>query len=561
MSRYNLQSTFRFFFIILGSVAIALAIFITPTVATQYSIKELNYYRAILALGGVIIIIGGLVVTEKIVYCLLKKQTIDILLFVQKEIFPSFKNNFSSKHANIWLAFALIIGFGVRDYFMSQPMRYDEAYTFLNFVNQSPARIFYYPLPNNHVLHTIFVKIITSFLGANPITIRLIAFGAGIGCIPLTFNLCRQLKQSGVFAGFAIAIFPYLVLYSTNARGYTLLTLLTLILASVGLQVVKKISNAGVILISLIASLGMMTMPSMLFPIAGLYCWFLILLIINKGDFKIILYKFIIPCCLFTFIFTMVLYTPVIIASHGIETVINNNFVRPQLWSEFLSNLFPHIRDTISSNFRDIPGLLLLAFTILFFLGIFYYVKKRNFSSFFLLPSMLFGSATILFLQHKIPFDRTWIYTIPFIILIADAGFTLIIERVSQRIQKFIFLTMILLSVISARSLISSNTIGMYSDTGFFPEAPIAAKFIKSQITEQGREFVIKSDVPANRPLGFYLWYYDIPVNNTDNYVSPDSIIYVVKKSRYSIQDLTSQATVKLFDMDDMEIYQGIVTK
>lgn len=520
---------------------------------------------------------------SKTIFSLIKDQANNVLLFVRKDIFPSVQDNFKSVYANIWLSVALIIGFGVGSYYMSQPMRYDESYTFLNFVNRTPLHIFFYPLPNNHVLHTILVKIVTFILGANPVTIRLIAFWAGIGCIPLTFNLCRQLKQSGIFAGFAISIFPFLVFFSTNARGYTLLTLLTLILASVGLQVIKKPSIAGTILISVIASLGMLTMPSMLFPIAGLYCWFVILLIINKRDLKTIFYRFIIPCSFFTAIFTLVLYLPVIIVSRGIETIINNRFVKPQPWTEFLSNVFPHIINTISSIFRDISGFLLFPFTILFLIGIFYYIKKSDFSSFLLLPSILIGSAIVFFLRHTIPFDRTWIFLIPFIILVADAGFTFIIERVSRKVQTLIFLTMVLTSIISARSMISSNSIGMYTDTGFFPEAPIAAKFIKSLTAEKGREFVIESKLPVKPPLSFYLWYYDIPTKNaalgssfyaslltwyygnqpkiTNNNVSPDSIIYVISKRCYSIQDMTSQAGVKLLDIGDMEIYQGVETK
>ncbi len=439
-------------------------------------------------------------------------------------------------------------------------MRYDEAYTFLNFANRSLLDVFYYPRPNNHVLHTILIKIETFILSANPFTIRLIAFLAGIGCIPLAFNLCRQLKQSGLFAGFAISVFPYLVFYSTNARGYTLLILLTLILASVGLHVAKKPSSAGVILISLIASLGMLTMPSMLFPISGLYCWFVILLLINKNNFKIVFYRFILPCSLFTFLFTLIFYSPVVIVSGGIETVINNRFVRPQPWSEFLRNLFPHITDTISSIFRDIPGFLLSSLAALLLLGILHYVKKRDYASLLLLPSLLLGSVAILFYQQKIPFDRTWIYLIPFIVVLADAGFTLIIEHVSCKLNRFIMVGVFLISLIFARSLISSNAIGMYSDTGLFPEAPIAAKFIKSQMKEQGQEFAVHSKIPAGPPLSFYLWYYGVKVRSRDDTFPQDSIIYVVKKGEYSIQDMTDQPVIKLLEIDGMQIFQGVDT-
>jgi len=494
---------------------------------------------------------------SKSFFYFLKEQVFDILSLLRKEIFPPFQDSFRSVYSNVWLSFALIIGFGIRSYYLSQPMRYDESVTFLEFVNGNLQSLFYYPYPNNHVLHTLFVKFVTLVLGANPISIRLTAFLAGIGCIPLIFSLCRQQKQSGIFAALAISVFPYLVFYSTNARGYTLLVLLTLLLTSVGPQAVKTPSNAGAILISLIASLGILTMPSMLYPIAGLYFWLVISLLIHKRDFKIIFYKFIIPCGLFTGIFSLILYTPVMIASHGIETIINNSYLKPQEWSEFLRQLDPHIKSTLSDIFRDIPGFLIFYFTILVLIGIFNYIKKRDLSSLLLLPSMLLGSAIVLFLQHQIPFERTWIFIIPFIILVADAGFTLIIEYLSPRMNRYLMLVTFLAAMIFTRSLISSNTIARYPDTGIFSEAPIAAKFLKSKITKKQPKFVFESKTPATEPILFYLWYYGVPIEFADNNSLHSNTIYIVEKSHYSLKDMTDKPVIKIFTIDDMEVYQG----
>jgi len=80
----------------------------------------------------------------------------------------------------LWLAMITGIGLTVRGYFLAQAMRYDEAYTFLNFVNRGLFRIFYYPLPNNHVLHTILVRASIGIFGSHPVAIRLPAFLAGV---------------------------------------------------------------------------------------------------------------------------------------------------------------------------------------------------------------------------------------------------------------------------------------------------------------------------------------------------------------------------------------------
>lgn len=492
---------------------------------------------------------------------LLKEQVFDILSFLRKEIFPSFQDSFRSVYSNTWLLFVLIIGFGIRGYYLYQPMRYDESVTFLSFVNGNLQSLFYYPYPNNHVLHTLLVKLVTLILGANPVSIRLTAFLAGIGCIPLLFSLCRQLKQSGIFASLAISIFPYLIFYSTNARGYTLLVLLTLLLAYVGLKAVKTPSSAGAILISLIASLGMLTMPSMLFPIAGLYIWLAILVLVNEKDLKIVFHKFIIPCGLFTVIFSLVLYIPVIIASNGIETIINNMYIKPQPWSEFISQLSPHITSTLSDFFRDIPRFLIFFLMLLVLVGVFDYIKKRDLAALLLLPSILLGSASLFLLQHRIPFERTWIFMIPFLILVADAGFTFIVEHLSPRVNIYIMLVTFLATMIFARSLISSNTIAMYPDTGIFSEAPIAAKFLKTKIRNPKKNFVFTSKTPATEPILFYLWYYGVPIEFADDDSSHGNTVYIVEKSHYSLKDMTDKPVIEIFTVDDMEVYQGVDTK
>ena len=58
-----------------------------------------------------------------------------VLATWQKEIFSSIKSIFASRKDVIWLLLAMIIGVGIRGYFLSQPMRSDEASTFMNWVN------------------------------------------------------------------------------------------------------------------------------------------------------------------------------------------------------------------------------------------------------------------------------------------------------------------------------------------------------------------------------------------------------------------------------------------
>jgi hypothetical protein len=401
-----------------------------------------------------------------------KRISKDVFLVIRKEIFPSIQGCFTSKYETIWLIIALMIGVGTTGYFLTQPMRNDEAETFIRFVNRGFLNLFYYPIPNNHVLHTLLVKASTLIWGISPASIRFPAYLAGIGSILLTFCLCRSLNKSGLLASVAVSVFPYLILYSSMARGYSLLVFLTIALAFIGVQLSKKEPTvAGAMILSSIAALGMLTMPSMLFPIAGIYCWLFCLFLLKRYAFRIILSKFVAPCSLFTIFFTIVLYTPVILASNGIESIVANKYVQSDLWPEFIRQVIPHFQATISDFFRDIPAVVVYICIALVILGIYDSVRKRDWGSLLILPMILLGSAVVFLGQHAIPFSRTWIFIIPFILLYADFGFTYIIEIVPHNTRFFIIVLLFATGTFAAGSLISKNIITKYPDTGSIPEA------------------------------------------------------------------------------------------
>lgn len=462
---------------------------------------------------------------------------------------------FVSGDDRIWFVLALLVGIALRGYFLAQPMRYDESFTFLNFVNVDIKYLFFYPLPNNHVLHSILTKASTIIWGANPVPIRLTAFLAGVALMPLVYNLCRTLGQSGIFASIAIAVSPYFVLYSTNARGYTLLVLFTFILALIGTRIVDQPSILKTYIFSLTAALGMLTMPSMLFPIVGIYFWVILLLLINGHDQKNIFYLFAVPSVLITCVLTALFYTPVILVSNGIESIIANRFVKAQPWDEFVSQIYPHFIQTFSDFTRDIPSVLLIATIVLIILGLIGSVKQRNWPILLILPSIILTSVLIFLVKQKIPFARTWIYIIPFFILVADSGFTYITAIVSDRIQSLLKATALGISVFLAISLMSKDAILNYQDTGVFAEAETVAKCLKP-IMSTNDEIYVKT--PADWPLYFYLWYHNVPKNNKTATHESKKKFAVIKKSGHSSVEMIRKQHITLLDVGDFTLFQAL---
>ena len=69
--------------------------------------------------------------------------------------------------------------------YLWQPMRVDEATTFLEFVSRPLLLgLSYYPAPNNHILHTLLGHFVVSVFGMEPWAVRLVAFLAGVLMIP-----------------------------------------------------------------------------------------------------------------------------------------------------------------------------------------------------------------------------------------------------------------------------------------------------------------------------------------------------------------------------------------
>jgi hypothetical protein len=484
------------------------------------------------------------------------RLTKDVFSLLRNEIIPSIHSSFASKAETIWILLALIMGIGIRAYFLAQPIRYDEAFTFLKFTNQGFINLFYYPLPNNHVLYTLLIKTSTLVWGNSPAAIRLPAFLAGIGSIPLIFCLSRSLRKSGIFASISVSVFPYLILYSTIARGYSLLVLLTIALAYVGVQIsTREPSAIGAALLSLIAALGMLTIPSMLFPIAGIYCWLFVLFLIKGHKLRFVLSKFVVPCSLFTVIFTIILYTPVILASNGIESIIANKYVQSQPWSEFIGQVLPHFQATIGDFIRDIPVVVLFICITLAIVGIYDSVRKRDWPSLLLLPTILLGSAVIFFIQHAIPFARTWIYIIPFILLYIDSGFTFIVEILSHRIRFIVTVLLFAAGTFAAISLISKDAIAKYPDTGSFPEAQMVVNYLEPIMKSND---LVYEKTPADYPTYFYLWSYDRNEHNGNINIKPRNTFYIVEKSMYSIKDMTDGPVKKLLDIGDMALYEAV---
>src|SRR5207248_5543921 len=104
-----------------------------------------------------------------------------------------------------------------------EPMRYDEAFTVLNYVGRSVAFITsHYGVPNNHVLYSLMAHGVWQAVGDHIWTVRLPALVAGIALIPIVYLAAARLydRRAALWAAGIVAGMAPLVYLSANGRGY-----------------------------------------------------------------------------------------------------------------------------------------------------------------------------------------------------------------------------------------------------------------------------------------------------------------------------------------------------
>jgi hypothetical protein len=445
----------------------------------------------------------------------------------------------------------LLIGAAVRGYFLAQPMRYDEAVTFLAFVNQSVAYLFYYPFPNNHVLHTLLVRLSVGFFGGHPISIRLPAFLAGLCVIPAISVLAGLLSRnasSGLVAAGLTAVYPFLVLYDTMARGYSLLVLLSVCLAILGYRLIERPSLRLCGLISLVTASGLLVMPSFLMPGLAILLWAVTMLAYHRRAPAKVIAGLAASLALMTMGLTGLFYTPTILVTNGLQPILDNQFVRGIAWPDFVQKLPHHLLMTAHDFTRDIPGGLLIVGVLLAVVGYGAMVRSRDWNSITFFPFLAIGAAIMLIAKHAIPFPRTWIYLLPFLFVLIDAGFCRIVDARDVLVRTGVVAGIGLFAVL----LMTFDAVSSYDDTGCFQEAPVVVSVLAREM-EPGDDVVV--DIPADAPVEYYLWQKGIPRTHGGDDVANAKKFFIVKKSWYTLSRLTTLNARKVLELGDAQLY------
>lgn len=408
----------------------------------------------------------------------------------------------------------VLAGVLLRGYYLHQPMRYDESLTFLRYASQPLETVVSsYEEPNNHVLHSVLVHAAYTVFGDEPWALRLPAFLAGVLLIPALYVVTRMFytPRAGLLAAALCAVSLPLIEFSVNARGYTLLALIVVLLLIVARRLRERSTLVGWLLFSVLAALGFYTIPVMLYPFGIVALWLAISYQCEFAGWELLKRWIVLGvACAVGAALTLVLYLPVI-ATAGIGALTQNDFVTRPAASEFYQRLGEILRVLVEFPNLGVPWL--LALVLFLSAGLATVLHKRLSRTRFSVGwAMLLWLALTLFTMRVIPFDRTWTTITPLYLMLAAAG----IAWVVARSDVWFTAALLLFTLPTALNVVQSNDVLTSVRTGIAPDAEAAALWL-SDHAQPGD--IVLAPTPLDEPVRYYLRLHgDSPVSVRNQY-------------------------------------------
>jgi dolichyl-phosphate-mannose-protein mannosyltransferase len=398
------------------------------------------------------------------------------------------------------LIYVVISSVFFRIKYMRIPIKYDEAGTFLLYVREPIYRgISNYSSPNNHILHTLLAHISIWLFGNNEWALRLPAFISGCLLVYATYWVGRLLacREAGLLAAGAVACSSKLIEYSVNARGYTLLCLLTMGLVGYSIRIIRGDRPINWIAFCALASLGFFTVPTMLYAYCGILPW----IIANRGMKEPLFLKQLAANVALTVGMTLFLYTPALLYS-GPRAVFHNRFVRPLPWYEFLhrSRMLPQV--LWSSWTTAVPAVLLVMLLVGLAIALVWeeelFGMRRS-----LVLYLLVAIIGLMVVQRSVPFARMLLFLIPIVAIYAGAGFLYAFRRLpSWVLSSSVSMAAIMITFWMGIGVGSAGTVVASEETGSLQDIQAIVSYLNSSATQLDTVLI---PLPADQPFEYYI--------------------------------------------------------
>ena len=388
---------------------------------------------------------------------------------------------------------------------LGQPMRYDESVSYLSFIGRSWATaITAYPFPSNHFLYTVIAKLTAPIGHDAPWAIRLPAFVAGLAIVPLTFAVGRVLfTRSAALIGAALtAAATPLVLYSANARGYSLVAAAYLVLLLIAADVRSRgQSCCAWVAFAVVAAAGAATIPTMLYPIGAVALWLAIVLPVERG------WKAWRPLAGLTAALAaaaalaFLAYLP-IIATNGIRAITANEFVVPSTWPQFFAEFASSLHRLTGAWAQPYPVAIGVVLGLVVLAGVCWSTRVSNEGVSVVMAAYVW-CAFLLLLMHRAPFARTWLWSLPVVALAAGTvGDFLVSLPRGRMLAPYLPAVAAVVAAAGVALGFSVDAVAGLHPSGVFIGAEQIAAALATQ-SQPGDRVVVT--VPSVAPLRYYM--------------------------------------------------------
>jgi len=411
------------------------------------------------------------------------------------------------------LLFIILLAVTLRIHFLFQPIRNDEAYTFITYSSKPFYMILTtYCNVNNHIFHTLLVRISYLLFGSDPWALRMPALLAGILTAPLVYLACRTIynRHAALIAAALAASSSTLIEYSTNARGYTLICCFFLLIWSLGGYLLHQQNRAGWVWWAFMAALGFYTNPVMLYPFGMVFIWLLLTIIFHNTDQpRRPRINDLILGIILTVIFTLILHLPVVLVTgfHPIET-------DSALISLGLAEFFEKVPTALAGQWRqwnrDVPlplDILLIAGVVISLIP----SRQTPAQRIPMLYVVIIWIIPILMIQRLIPYTRVWLFLLPLFFILTGAGLSRIIFSLTSKTPKALLIIISLLSILLTSwfgfNVYRSQSV-YYSEEGAYRSAEDIALFLRDRL-QPGDTIATRINAA---PLHYYFMTYNIPI-------------------------------------------------
>jgi hypothetical protein len=402
------------------------------------------------------------------------------------------------------LALVTLAAVLVRLEFLFQPMRYDESVTFVHYASRPwYIALTTYTAPNNHVLHSLLVHLSTLVFGSAPWAIRLPALIAGILLVPASYVAARLLygKHAALIAASLVASSSALIEYSTNARGYTMLALVVVLLLALATRLCSSSNPAEWLAFSVLGAIGFYTVPVMLYAFGAVATW-LGLSFLIAGEWRL-LFRRLLPSVAAAALLAAIAYAPIVAAS-GLSSLVDNEFVQSLLWSEFVEAFPESLKSVWAGWNRDVWLPVEAALAVGFVAALIFHRRVGRVAIPPALAALvLIGLAVVV--QRVVPFERVWLFLLPLYLLTAAAGLLFLLRPLTARVggeaRTAVALALVLAGMLAGNA-VATRSVSESEETSTFRDSEDVAALLADQLRAGDKVLVAP---PADAILEYQL--------------------------------------------------------